>query len=198
MQTDHKLTAKMMKLSDLREHPDNARRGDVEAIRASLRVHGQFIPIVAQQSTGYVIKGNHTFRGMLEEGWTRGSVIVLDVDDDQARRIMLVDNRSSDLGGYEEDSLTALLTALGDDLTGTGYDPGDLDARLAELAISDTQKPSASDAQDAWAAKDARTVLLTYSVNDHQALCAKLDRLADQMGVDTYSDVVKRLVEDAS
>lgn len=198
MQLTHDLTPVLTDVTSLQEHPENARRGDVEVVKASLLAHGQYMPIAYQASTRYVIKGNHTLRAAQELGWGHISAVSLDVDDDQARRIMLVDNRASDLGGYEEQSLTALLAALGDDLTGTGYDEGDLDARLAELAINDSQGKSAPEEQEGWENKDARTILLTFTVAEHQAYCTKLDMLADQIGVDTYSAVVARLIDDAT
>lgn len=197
MRTDHTLTVEQLPLDTITEHPGNARRGDVEVIKESLTVHGQYIPIVVQRSTGYIVKGNHTARAARELGWTEIAGVVLDLDDDQAKRLMLIDNRSSDLGGYEEQSLTALLASLEDGLTGTGYDPGDLDVRLAELAINDRQGPSATEERDAWEAKDARTILLTFTVAEHAAMCDRLDMLADRFGVDTYTAVVARLVTDA-
>lgn len=197
MQTTHDLTPARVAIADLRHHPENARTHDLATLKASLSVHGQFNPVVRQRSSGYVIKGNGTMDAAAELGWTELDVVTLDVDDDQARRILLVDNRASDNGGYDEGSLTSLLQALGDDLTGTGYDDGDLDARLAQLAINDTQGRSAVDEREGWDNKDARTILLTFTVADHQVLCGMLDQLADQLGVDTYSAVVRRLIEDA-
>jgi hypothetical protein len=43
-------------------HPNNPRRGDVEAVAASLARFGQQKPIVVQASTGYVVAGNHLRR----------------------------------------------------------------------------------------------------------------------------------------
>lgn len=198
MRTDHDLTARQVPVDELQPHPENARRGNVDAIANSLQAHGQFTPIVVQASTGYVIKGNHTFRAALQLGFPTISAITLDVDDDQAKRIMLADNRTSDLGSYDETSLTDLLASLEGDLTGTGYDDGDLDARLAELAIKDTQGSSAAEELDGWAAKDSRTILLQYTVAEHTRLCDILDALQTTWAVGTYSEVVRRLIDEAA
>lgn len=167
-------------------HPANARRGDVEVIKESLIAHGQFVPLVAQRSTRHIVKGNHTWQAADELGLAKVDVVWLDVDDDQALRIMLVDNRTADLGRYEEQSLTDLLAGL-DGLAGTGYEAGDLDARLASLV---------NDAADAgaWDERDARAVLLAYPVAEHAALVARLDVLAARFGVESYSDVVVALI----
>lgn len=191
------LIVERVPIDSVTEHPLNARRGDVEVIRESLRTHGQYAPIVVQRSTSYVLKGNHTHRAAKEEGWTDIAVAFVDVDDDQAKRILLVDNRASDLGSYAEETLTELLASLNGDLAGTGYEPGDLDARLAELQVNDSQGLAAGEMLEGWQNKDARTILLTYTVAEQTRLCDRLDELARRFAVDTYSQVVARLVDDA-
>ncbi|MFJ2205967.1 hypothetical protein [Streptomyces microflavus] len=54
---------------------------------------------------------------------------VIDCDDDTARRVNLVDNKSADAGSYDDDALTALLSGL-DGLDGTAYSDDDLDELL--------------------------------------------------------------------
>lgn len=197
MRTEHDLTPSRVPIEDLIEYPGNPRDHDIPTIRTLLREHGQYAPVYRQASTGYLLKGHGTTEAARQEGWTHLQVITLDVDDVQARKMVLGDNRASDLAGYEQHKLAALLQSLEGDLTGTGYDDGDLDARLAALAIHDTQGRSSREELAGWEAKDARTILLTYTVADHQQMVDRLDRLAGEMGVDTFSDVVRRLVEDA-
>ena len=107
-------------------HPRNARNGDLEAILESLRTSGQYAPVVAQQSTGLIIKGNHVYASMLADGWTHGAVTYLDVDDEEAVRILLRDNRLSDLGQYDDAGLYDLMRWLAEEtdagLEGTAYD----------------------------------------------------------------------------
>lgn len=120
-------------IRDLKPYPGNARKGDIPKIRESLRTHGQYRSIVVQESTGYVLAGNHTMLAADEEGWDRLECDVIDVDDEQARKIVLVDNRSNDLAEYDNKALADLLSEL-DSLEGTGYDSSDLDALLAEVS----------------------------------------------------------------
>lgn len=60
-------------------------------------------------------------------GKERFPVQYVDVDDTQALKILLVDNRSSDLAAYSLDVLEGLLEQLAPDLSGTGFDLDDLD-----------------------------------------------------------------------
>lgn len=118
--------------ASLKTHPDNARRGNVEAIATSLRVNHQFSPIVVQASTNYVLSGNHTLMAARELEWPEIDVVFVDVDDHHAHRIMLAANRTADLGTYDDDALAALLQSLDGDLEGTGYTDEDLAAILGD------------------------------------------------------------------
>jgi site-specific DNA-methyltransferase (adenine-specific) len=136
---DPRLNVVSIPLDDVQPHPSNPRRGDVAAIAESLLIHGQYRPIVVQKSTGYVLAGNHTWKGARRlrdnntSGWDRIDAVILDVDDVEAKRIMLVDNRSADLGTYDDGVLAELLRDL-PDLSGTGYDEAALDEILDRLA----------------------------------------------------------------
>lgn len=115
--------------TELREHPKNPRKGDVEAIKQSMQANGIYRPVIVQKSTGYILAGNHTYRAMREMGETDIPTILIDVDDDTATRILLADNRTADLGDYDHETLIQLLQDI-PDLDGTGYDPQDLENLL--------------------------------------------------------------------
>ncbi len=126
------LTTEYLPTDSLRPHPDNPRRGDVAAIRESLAHHGQYRPLVVNRRTMEVLCGNHTFRAAQEVGLTEIAVTFVDVDSEQARRILLVDNRTNDQATYDLEALVELLEELAD-LGGTGYDDGSLAELLDEL-----------------------------------------------------------------
>ena len=111
-------------------HPQNARRGDIAAIAASLHANAQFAPIVVQASTRYVLSGNHTLMAARQLGWQEIDAVFVDVDDHHAYRIMLAANRTADLGGYDNDALAELLSYLDGDYEGTGYSQEDVDFLL--------------------------------------------------------------------
>jgi len=117
----------------LREHPSNPRRGNVDVIADSIDEHGFYGAVVAQRSTGFVLAGNHRLRAARAKGLTTVPTFLLDVDDDAARRILLVDNRASDLAEYDDELLRRLLAELDGEYAGTGYDAAALDALLRDL-----------------------------------------------------------------
>lgn len=104
----------------VKTHPKNARRGVIPSIRESMRVNGVYRPVIAQRSTGYALAGNHTFTTLKEDGAEQVPVVWVDVDAAGARKIMLADNRTAELGDYDDRALLDLLDVAGD-LEGTGY-----------------------------------------------------------------------------
>ena len=146
MKDGHKLKIEQVAISRLLTHPRNVRQGDIGAIATSLQAHGQYRPIVAQAKTNHILAGNHTFMAAKHLGWTDIAVTYVDVDDDQALRILLVDNRANDLATYNDQELSdllATLTATERQLEGTGYTGDDIDQLLADL--NDEPKPLNSD-----------------------------------------------------
>jgi ParB-like chromosome segregation protein Spo0J len=93
--------------SALRMYQRNPRKGNVGVVASSLQAHGQYRPIVANIGThtgraNEVLAGNHTlkaFRSLAQkhpedERWSAILVHWVDVDDDQAKRIVLADNKT--------------------------------------------------------------------------------------------------------
>lgn len=130
-------------IDTLTPYPGNAKRHDLDLIRESLRLHGQYRPAVVQASTGYVIVGNGMLAAAKAEGWTELARVVKDYDDEAARRLVLLDNRSTELGGYDTTALLALLDDL-PTLETTGYTDDDLSDLIALCA-----PPSLDDLADA-------------------------------------------------
>ena len=125
-------------LTDLKPHPENVRQGDVGAITESLKHHGQYRPIVVQKSSGHILAGNHTFKAAKALKWKQIAATYVDCDDEQALRILLMDNRANDLASYDDNALAEMLQALmatDAKLDGTGFDPSDLDELLGQLEL---------------------------------------------------------------
>ena len=110
----------------------NPRRGDVSKIAESLSVNGQYRPIVVREQTREVLAGNHTLAAAKSLGWDSIAATFVSCDDEQAKRIVLVDNRSNDVAGYDNAELLDLLRSLEEGLEGTGFDAGSL-AELERL-----------------------------------------------------------------
>lgn len=166
----HDLATSREPVAELRTFHRNPRRGDVDAIARSLAVQGQYRPIVVNRGTftlrrNEVLAGNHTLKAARELGWSHITVCWVDVDDDQAARIVAADNRTADLGGYDDAVLADLLGDL-DSLDGTGYTDSDLAALLAPDEGDD-------DPDDDLAAAPGGTLAERYGVPPFTVLDAR-------------------------
>jgi hypothetical protein len=132
----------------------NPRRGDVGAIMASLRRHTQFKPITGNIGTHTgrpleILAGNHTlmaFRELAEAepddpAWQKILVHWVDVDDDMAERIVVADNQTGQLGGFDEIELAELVTGFGADIEGLGFTEADVEDLTALLEEQDDLPP---------------------------------------------------------
>lgn len=121
---------RLLPVAKMTPHPKNPRRGDLDSISESIKANKFYGAVVIQKSTGHILIGNHRYRAALKAGIDKLPAIVADVDDLTAEKIMLSDNRTSDLASYDDTALLAILEEIshGDAalLLGTGFDEHDL------------------------------------------------------------------------
>lgn len=130
-------------LSDLSPYYKNARRGDIDAIAESLKTLGQFKPLVVNLGThtgrpNEILAGNHTAQAAAKIGMTALQVAWVDVDEDTATKIVVADNRTSDLSSYDNTALAELLGGL-TDYTGTGFSQSDYTRLLPKPAAGEDE-----------------------------------------------------------
>lgn len=138
-ESTNELSIEHVAIRSVTYYPDNPRKGSTQMVRESLEAHGQYKPLVVQKSTGYVLTGNHTLRAARQLKWKKIAVIKVDVDDEEARKIVLVDNRTSDLSEYDSRHLVKVLQDV-DNLVGTGYIEDDVAALLAQVGESPAER----------------------------------------------------------
>jgi ParB-like chromosome segregation protein Spo0J len=119
-------------IRDLVPYPGNPRQGDVGMLTGLLRIHGQYRPIVVNKRNNRVLAGNHLMEAAKQLGWERIGVSWVDADADTEKRIVLVDNRASDLASYDMEALGRLVSGTGAaGIEAAGYTLGDLDDIIA-------------------------------------------------------------------
>jgi hypothetical protein len=152
-------------LGDLRPYPGNARRHDVDAIAGSLRVNGQFRPLVVQRGTSHVLGGY----------------------DEPALADLLSELDGFDGTGYAEEDLTDLLAALEPEeptaLIPEGREPRERTSR---------DRP---EYEESYSSVSTRFIPLNYPLAQYVWLTDALAKIAEEEGVDGPEGAVLRLVE---
>lgn len=136
-------------LSELRADPRNPKAHDLETIDQSIGRFGVLDPIVRDGRTGFIISGHgrrKALEAMLERGETppegvkvtaEGSWLVpvatgwASRTDSEASAALIALNRTTELGGWVDDSLLDLLDDLrdiDDGLLGVGFTEEDMDS----------------------------------------------------------------------
>lgn len=144
-----------MALSDLKRHPRNPKDHDHGAIQRSIGRFGYVAPVLMDERTGYLVAGHgrvDSLQQMKDSGQqaparieVRGGEWFVPVmrgvefrSDAEVEAYLVADNRLTELGGWNEPELAALLQDLAtedaDLLEATGYDSDDLDDLLHMLA----------------------------------------------------------------
>ena len=193
----------LVPIDSIETHPRNPRRGNLDAIARSLDAFGQTKTIAVQNSTGYVVAGNHTRLAALERlGWTHVAAVRQSFSDAEAIDYLLSDNRSSDLGTYDDDGLLALLdeSAQRGTLELTGYVADDL-ATLAAAAnpVPDSDPPAPAPTPGLDRDSDSVTVEeLLYTAADRDAFKRFARMLRREGGLDSNAAAVLRAMRESA
>lgn len=131
------MNIEVLDINEVLQHPQNVRvhsKKNLDIIKNSLQEFGQTKPILVQKSTMYVIAGNGTLQAAKALGWTQIQAHILDLDDNKANALAILDNKSTDESQWDEKGLTELLQQLNEQdndlLNLTGFATEDLDSML--------------------------------------------------------------------
>lgn len=194
----------------LKEFEGNPRKGNVKALVESLQANGQYRPIVVQKSTRQILAGNHLWKAAQELGWKEISIVELDVDDTQAKKIVAADNRLADMGVYDEQKLLDLLGEI--DLVGTGYVSADVDDLLAmieekqmpewKVANATAQyenvqkRPTLEERADRYAERTIRLLMCEYPNPQYVWVIERLTELRDKFSLDSNAEAILKVISE--
>jgi ParB-like chromosome segregation protein Spo0J len=154
-------------------HGANPRKGDIRAVVESFRANGFWGSVVVDERNEQVLAGNHRVMAARELGWDEIPVTYVKPDSDEhALRILLADNRTSDLGTYDNDALAQLLDHLASTdagLAGTGYDQAALDGLLEELGQNEDDDLEMGSEDQSGSLEAAFQILITCRDETQQA-----------------------------
>lgn len=192
----------LVPIDSLEPFPGNPRLGDVARIRKSLQRFGQVKPLLVDGQR--IVAHHHVRLAAIEEGYTHVAAIPNEfADEDEARAYMLADNRTSDLGTYDDEALVAHLRHLDelDALDGTGYGRDDYDdilARVRKASDADPPPMPRSDTPREQRDKHVKELVLLYGEAQLAQLEVFLGIVAHEKGTSGPSETIYAAAEIAA
>jgi len=194
---------KEVALINLKPYPNNPRKGNIDLIAKSLETYGQYKPITINKRTNEILAGNHTFQAAKKLGWATIQATYIDVDANTAAKIVLIDNKTSDSGGYDDTKLLGLLDSLGD-LSATGYTDKDLkelqnlyDSPGTDLRNTVMGK-SLKDWQETLGQRSTRIIMFDFEKPRYTWVAERLEQFRNENDLATNTDALIRLIEKIS
>ena len=191
------MKSKKVSIDTIKTYPNNPRRGNVSLIKESLTEYGQYKPITVNLATNQILVGNHTYQAAVELGWKEIEVTYVNVDDKTAAKIVLIDNKATDLGKYDNEALLELLESL-NDLEHTGYSDDQYDDVLAR--IEEEKTPTFADNpmaeySERFTQKATRMLMMDYPNEIYLWVMDKLAQFRNQNQLVSNSEAILKLVE---
>lgn len=124
-------------LDQLTPHPGNPNQADLELIGELLEANGFGGAVLAQESTGILIDGEHRLRAARDAGMKSLPVLFLDVDNEARDRLLASWNESGRRGINDERKLVSLLKGLAvtpQGLHGAAFDLDEMEAMTRRLS----------------------------------------------------------------
>lgn len=132
-----------VQIAEIVPYENNPRRNDdaVEAVAESIRQCGYRARIIVDENM-VVLAGHTRLKAMQRLGWTECEVQVEDdLSEEQKRKYRLLDNKMSELAGWDFDRLTQ-------ELDGLDFEGMDIDWRLPDVSPIDLEEDGGEDRQD--------------------------------------------------
>ena len=206
-------------VEELHPYPNNPRKGNISLIAESLSNYGQYKPITVNKRNNQILAGNHTYQAAKHLGWSDIAITYVDVDDATAAKIVAIDNKTSDTGGYDTSKLLELLDEL-PDLIATGYTDDDIDSlkalmdeeatpdlgsnmhaapKVGETGLSNVNiGTSLAEYAERYAQKTTRMLMMDYENTLYIWLVDKLSEYRAANNIVSNADAIVSLVENVS
>jgi DNA modification methylase len=184
------LAAMAVPIDAVKPYPGNPRRGDIDAIRKSLRRFGQQKPILVQAETDLIVAGNQVWEAMKAEGATEIAITRTSLSETEARAFLVADNQMSALGKNDTHALMEWLgdlaarSAIDDAL---GFPREQISRFLSSLSYDPDNTPDPPAADDSWV-----TLGTIYQIGRHRVACGDStdEALMARLIGDTHIDAV--------
>ena len=124
-----------MRMEDIRPYPNNPRRNDgaVDAVAESIRQCGYVAPIIVDED-GVILAGHTRYKALKKLGYETADVLVkFGMTEEKKKKYRLLDNKTSELAGWDFAMLEDELSELDFDGFDFGFDAVPQEADFADL-----------------------------------------------------------------
>lgn len=136
-----KLHVEYIPVDSLKPYSGNAKihtAEQIEQIKDSIKEFGMNDPIGIWGPDNIIVEGHGRLMALKELGYTEAPVIRLDdLTDEQRRAYTLIHNQTTMNTGFDLDILEAELSKIDMDMTGYGFDLGDMDLDELDNTLTD-------------------------------------------------------------
>lgn len=206
-------TIPLSDLKPLRKNPRKATRRSQSLLEQSFEQNGAGRSVLLA-ANGDILAGNHateTYANIMDND----NVLVVDTDgtqlvavrrqdipdanDPRAQRLILADNRASDVADYDAEVLAAMLQE-DQALVGEFYWPNELETILKSLSEAEPlngtgyNNSTMEDDLLKFLNSDIRRLVLYVSHEEYPKLIASLDHLAKTMNKPDYTSIILELI----
>lgn len=124
-----------MRMEDIRPYPNNPRKNDgaVDAVAESIRQCGYVAPIIVDED-GVILAGHTRYKALQKLGYKTADVLVKSgMTEEQKKKYRLLDNKTSELAGWDFAMLEDELSELDFDSFDFGFDSVPQETNFADL-----------------------------------------------------------------
>lgn len=198
----------LLKPSSLKNYEKNPRinKNAVAKIKQSLREYGFRQPIVVDEDM-VILAGHTRLAASLELQLKKVPVhIAKGLSEAQKKSYRIMDNKSAEIADWNTGLLKDELIAIGDldfDMTLTGFDLGEINKITADQLLSfasevDDEEDNDIDDITDYAPSNVKLVQLFYNTETEERFRNMAKELQSFYKLDNLSDVVYKVIEDAS
>jgi hypothetical protein len=150
-------------IEQIKPYPNNPRRIPADAVAAvakSLQLYGWQQPIVVDKDR-VIIVGHTRREAALSLGYTHVPIYVSDLSEEKAREYRLVDNRTSEFGGWDHQALVLELREFEAELLESFFPEIDLEIASVRAATAPSEE------ELSWAANKVNRVTAASEESQH-------------------------------
>lgn len=132
-----------VEINSIKKDEKNAKthsKKSIDSLKRSISEFGQYMPIVINKKTNIILVGNGTYQALKELDYKKVKIVYVDLDEDKANKLSVLDNRTSELSEIDEDIVEKFFYELDENLIKiTGYSDSEIEEIMNKITIDNME-----------------------------------------------------------